>query len=66
MYSLDLEEEIMFVGWPQGIMIALLMFNIIYVGIKHGQTKTEKYNFGVTLIAVIFQILLLWWGGFFA
>ena len=33
--------------------------------VKHGQPRTDNYNFWTFLIALVIEIVLLWWAGLF-
>lgn len=55
----------MHIGWPQGIVLSLLLIHLgIYIA-KHGEPRNEKYNVLYAFISVILNLALLWWGGFF-
>jgi hypothetical protein len=53
------------VGWPEGILIALALFGILVTAASHGKDK-GKHNFPVTFMAVLIEMILLLWGGFFS
>lgn len=56
------------IGWPEGIFLALVFYNIIKYGIYHGTIKDRlysHYNIGVYLFDTICTLGLLYWGGFF-
>lgn len=48
------------------LFVLLMMLGLGVVLAKHGQYKNEKYNFWVSLISCVLQVLLLWGGGFFS
>jgi hypothetical protein len=53
---------------PQILIIVLLAAGLTLNGIKHGEERTgkaSKYNFLSALFAVIIELLILYWGGFF-
>ena len=50
-------------GWPQIIVIVLYVFSLGISAAKHGERR-ENYNFWTTLIAVLIEVALLSWGGF--
>ena len=51
---------------PQIIMLCLFVFNLAINMAKHGEVKEgEKYNAGTTFLAIMLDVGLLWWGGFF-
>lgn len=52
-------------GAPQ---ITYLIISALGVGIvmtKHGEGRTDKYNFWTTLLGILVQIGIMYWGGFF-
>ena len=51
-------------GMPQIIMIALIISSIIISIVNHGK-KREPYNAYSVLIGAVFEVALLYWGGFF-
>jgi hypothetical protein len=55
----------MTIGLPQIIYCALLFMALGLSLAQHGQTKPKTENFWTTLLAVIIQLALMWWGGFF-
>lgn len=52
-------------GVPQIIVIVLYALGIGIAMCKHGEARTDKYNFFTALISTAINIGLLWWGGFF-
>lgn len=55
------------VGWPEALMIILILLHLISVAVMDGQErKNEKYNFPMALVGRIILVILLVWGGFFA
>jgi len=42
-----------------------MIFNLIYEGFKNGQPKTGTHSLGITFIASIISIGIVYWGGFF-
>lgn len=50
---------------PQLIMLSLYMLDIGINLAKHGELKTERYNFFTTLFGALLGILILYCGGFF-
>lgn len=56
----------MIIGWPQGIVLFLIVLGLGIDLAKHGKTEIEKHNFFFTLSVQIMFIALLYWGGFFA
>lgn len=53
------------IGWPQIIFAGFMFIDIGIALAKHGEPKEEKYNFFITLIAVLLEFLILKAGGFF-
>ena len=53
------------IGVPQIIMICLSVSSLTIALMQHGQYKTEKKSFWVTLLAVTLQNLILYLGGFY-
>ena len=51
-------------GMPQIIMIALIISSIIISIVNHGKNR-EPYNAYSVLIGAVFEVALLYWGGFF-
>jgi hypothetical protein len=49
---------------PQIIMIALLAMTWAVALAKDGESK-GKYSIGLTSVAILAEVALLWWGGFF-
>lgn len=54
------------IGLAQIIMLSIMMLNIDITLAKHGERYEKEYNFPLTLFAVIMNIGLLTWGGFFS
>lgn len=55
----------MSVGWPQGIMLALLFLSICVHASKNGQPREGHYDLGTALLSAAITVGLLFWGGFF-
>lgn len=49
--------------FPQIIMILMLLVALCLSANKHGLPKGTE-NFWSLLLGVIFEVTLLWWGGF--
>ena len=49
---------------PQIIFIGIFFISLLLVANKHGKPKTGNENFWINFAAVIIEILILWWGGF--
>ena len=54
------------IGWPQGIMLALLAAQILFTAVLDGEPRTGTHKFAVTLCAGAIELGLLYWGGFFS
>lgn len=52
-------------GWPQFIVLGLLLFGMGSAAAKYGQSKTDKYDIADVLIAPALMFFLLWSGNFF-
>ena len=52
-------------GTPQIIWLVLNTLGLGIVLCKHGEYRREKNNFWVSLAALIIEVVLLKWGGFF-
>jgi hypothetical protein len=50
---------------PQILYLILVGLALGIIATHHGKPKTGNENFGVSLIAVLIQIGLMLWGGFF-
>jgi hypothetical protein len=50
---------------PQIIMIVLFSASLLLTTKDHGKPRTGNNNFWVSLISVVIQVGILWWGGFF-
>lgn len=53
-------------GAPQIILIIIYVFGLGISLAQHGEIKTKRENFWISLFAVAIQIALLIWGGFFS
>lgn len=51
-------------GIPQIIWITLVVFNMVYIAINHGKEQ-PPYNAYASLVSIVLQFALLYWGGFF-
>lgn len=57
------------IGWPQLILVTLMIIELVGVAVSHGKYKPEsswKYNFWVSSIQWLIVVALLSLGGFFA
>lgn len=55
----------MIVGWPQAVLLALI---VLHVGINlalRGQPRTGTHSFGYAVTRSVLVVALLWCGGFF-
>jgi hypothetical protein len=50
---------------PQIIFLCLIAMGITYTAIKHGKPREGNHNIWTYLVAILVELLLLWWGGFF-
>jgi len=48
---------------PQIVLIALYSLSLGISMAKHGKPR-EPYNFWTSFLAVIIEVAILWWGGF--
>ena len=53
------------IGWPQLLILALLLVGTGVQLAKHGEPRGGKHSFWVALISDAILIGLLYWGGFF-
>jgi hypothetical protein len=53
------------IGWPQGIMLVLIVAELCAVSTLHGRPRTQKWDIWTTLVGNILWLALLAWGGFF-
>jgi len=53
------------IGWPEGILIALMFLSLAIHAGKHGQPR-EPYDFPVALVSFMISLTLLYFGGFFS
>ena len=56
----------MFIYWPQGILLTLMIFALGSSASTHGKPGPGTDNFWFTLLAISGQTGLLYWGGFFS
>lgn len=50
---------------PQILIIALFLISLLIAANQHGKPKKGNHDFWASLIAVIINFALLYWGGFF-
>jgi hypothetical protein len=56
----------MHIGWPQGIVIGLMVLNLVISAALDGEPRTGTHKFSLGLCGVMGQVALLYWGGFFS
>lgn len=56
----------MSIGWPEGILLALMFLTLCTHATKNGQPREDNYDLGTAMINAGLVLCLLWWGGFFA
>ncbi len=54
------------VGWPEGFILAIMVFNLLATAVLDGKPRTGKFSFPLTLCSAAISFALLYWGGFFA
>jgi hypothetical protein len=52
-------------GWPQIIVVTLMLLSLGIAMARYGETKAETYN-GYNFVGPILFLGLLYWGGFFS
>lgn len=55
----------MHIGWPQGIILGLMLLADGMALAKHGEPKESDYNILASLAGTAIMVGLLYWGGFF-
>lgn len=55
----------MTIGWPQAIMLALILVGMGSSLAKYGKPKTDSYDLIDVLVGPSLILGLLFWGGFF-
>lgn len=50
---------------PQVILLILFGVSLLLSANQHGKQKEGTYNFWPSFIAIVLQLFLLYWGGFF-
>jgi len=50
---------------PQTVMLLLALLSLLISAHKHGESR-GKYNMWASLAAIIIQLSILSWGGFFS
>ena len=51
--------------WPQIIVLSLFGISLLVNAYEHGKPR-KPTNFWIVLAAIGIEVLLLYWGGFFA
>lgn len=54
----------MHIGWPQGILLTLMIMSLGISIAKYGEPQKGTYD-SANILAPFILIALLWWGGFF-
>ena len=54
-----------YIGWPQGIYLVLLLGQLIIAGLLHNKPREPRSAWAV-LVGEVLLIALLYWGGFFS
>ena len=60
------KEIVMNIGWPQLIVIALMLFGSGISTARYGQQKTDCHDIVDIVIGPTIMLALLYWGGFFS
>jgi len=55
----------MTIGWPEGIILALVFIGLGMHAARHGEARKDKYHFGSACVMVAVNLALFWWGGLF-
>jgi len=50
---------------PQIIWLAIALLSLGIELAKHGERKTDRHNFFLTLLATVLELVILSYGGFF-
>lgn len=56
----------MSIGWPEGILLAIIVVELILVAVLHDTPRTDTWSFHFKLYGNVVLLGLLYWGGFFA
>ena len=51
--------------WPQLFYISFTLGGLLFLLFNHGQPRTGRHNFYISLVVTIFVFWLLYKGGFF-
>lgn len=51
-------------GWPQYVWVAVMAFNLVVAGCKHGKPYQGKHHLGHTAAITLLSYVLLDQGGF--
>lgn len=54
------------IGWPQLVYMISALIGLGISAVKHGQYRDGTYNFWISLVATMFVLSVLYWGGFFS
>lgn len=55
----------LYIGWPEGIWMAISLFGLGSAAMNHGKPRDDKYNFHGKIFSLIVYMVLLYFGGFF-
>ncbi|MCT8003264.1 hypothetical protein NZL82_15415 [Sphingomonas sanguinis] len=53
------------IGWPQGILLALLFLSVCLHASKNGRPREGHYDLGASMLTAAIWVGLTYWGGFF-
>lgn len=56
----------MYIGWPQGIVLVLMILGLGAIMTKSGKPKEGKESFLFAFVCDAILLGLLYWGGFFS
>ena len=54
------------IGWPEGILLAIIAFNLLVKVLVDGEPRTGKHSLAGGMLDAMILVALLYWGGFFA
>jgi len=53
------------IGWPESIMLGIIVFSLLVTAMVEGEPKTGKHSLALKMLDAIITLGLLYWGGFF-
>lgn len=53
------------IGWPEGILLALMFISLTSNAVMHGKPR-DAYSFPIAMVNFMICVLLLYLGGYFA